>query len=89
VLYCDSVRSYTNFFLLDGKQLMVSKGAKECEELLTDFKFIRINQSQIINPKYIKSYTRGRGGDLTLINGTTLEVSRDKKKDLLDHFRKL
>ncbi|MDZ4824517.1 MAG: LytTR family DNA-binding domain-containing protein [Flavobacteriales bacterium] len=89
IIYCESVKNFTNFFLTSGQQLVVSRSSKECDELLKDFGFVRIHQQYIINPRHIKTYVKGDGGKVELANGKKLEVSRYKKKEFLDLFRKL
>jgi two-component system LytT family response regulator len=51
--------------------------------LLEDFDFVRVHQSHIINLKHIRRYVRGDGGQVIMMNGTEIEVSRRKKDDLL------
>ncbi len=83
IIRCESDRNYTFIFLTDGRKILVSRTIKEYEELLEDYDFFRIHQSHLINLKYLKNYTRGRGGYVELTDGTTLDVSARRKSEFL------
>jgi two-component system LytT family response regulator len=83
IIHVDADSSYTKIFLTTGEMIMSSKPLKYFEELLEDFDFVRVHQSHIINLKLIRRYVRGDGGQVIMMNGTEIEVSRRKKDDLL------
>ena len=83
ILRCESDRNYTFIFLMDKRKILVSRTIKEYDEMLRDFNFFRIHQSHLINLKYLKNYTRGRGGYVELTDGTTLDVSARRKSEFL------
>lgn len=78
--------NYTEIYLLDGKKKVVSRVLKQFEEMLCDQGFMRIHKSHIINLEQIKSYHKGRGGTVELSDGSEIEVSPNKKQDLLAYF---
>jgi two-component system LytT family response regulator len=78
--------NYTEIFLSDGKKKVVSKVLKFFEEMLSDQGFMRVHKSHIINLEQIKKYHKGRGGSLELSDGVEIEVSPNKKQELLGHF---
>ena len=83
ILYCQSDRNYTRFVLKTGEKILLSKTLKEFEYLESYPNFIRIHRSSIINSSAVEKYTKGQGGQVTLSDGTVLEVSKSKKNDLL------
>lgn len=83
ILRCESDRNYTFIFLMDKRKILVSRTIKEYDEMLRDYNFFRIHQSHLINLKYLKNYTRGRGGYVELTDGTTLDVSARRKSEFL------
>ena len=83
IIHVDADSSYTKIYLTTGEMIMSSKPLKYFEELLEDFDFVRVHQSHIINLKLIRRYVRGDGGQVIMMNGTEIEVSRRKKDDLL------
>ncbi len=83
IIHVDADSSYTKIYLTTGDMIMSSKPLKYFEELLEDYDFVRVHQSHIINLKHIRRYVRGDGGQVIMMNGTEIEVSRRKKDDLL------
>lgn len=83
IIHVDADSSYTKIYITTGEMIMSSKPLKYFEELLEDYDFVRVHQSHIINLKHIRRYVRGDGGQVIMMNGTEIEVSRRKKDDLL------
>lgn len=83
IIRCESDRNYTFIFLMDGRKILVSRTIKEYDEMLADYNFFRIHQSHLINLKYLKNYTRGRGGYVELTDGSTIDVSARRKSEFL------
>jgi two-component system LytT family response regulator len=89
IVYCKADNNYTTFFLADKSKIIVSKTIGEYEEILKEYQFIRIHQSHIINLNFLKSYTKGEGGSVVLVDNTELEVSRRKKEEFLQKVKEL
>jgi two-component system LytT family response regulator len=83
IIRLESQNVYTNYFMRDGRQIVVSRTLKECEEMLKGYRFVRIHQSHMINLRHIKKYTKGEGGVVEMIDGSEVEVSRRKKDEFL------
>lgn len=81
--------SYTTIFKADGFKITVSKVLKEFEDMLFDYDFFRIHNSNFINLHYIKSYNKGKGGSVVLTDGTELEVSTRRKEEFLKRMKAL
>jgi two-component system LytT family response regulator len=75
--------NYAHIFLTDGRQLTASKTLKDFEELLSEYGFFRVHSAHLINLSYIEKYIKGEGGFVVMCDGSSIEVSRDKKKALL------
>ncbi|WP_299434786.1 LytTR family DNA-binding domain-containing protein [uncultured Aquimarina sp.] len=88
ILYCESDGSYTQVFMDSGIKHVISKNLKQLSLQLDNNYFIRIHQSFIVNINSIKEYYRGDGGEVILINGKNIPVSRSKKNELLKHILK-
>ena len=84
ILRCESDNYYTNFFLTDGKTILVSKTLKENEELLGDHNFIRPHKSHLVNVKYIKGFLRNDGGYIEMTDGSQIPVSRRKREKIIE-----
>jgi two-component system LytT family response regulator len=83
LMYCESDKGYTTFYLSDGKKHLASKSLKEFEEHLTH-PFIRPHQSFIVNLKFIDKYDKS--GTIHLKNGITIPVSSRKKETFLQQL---
>lgn len=84
ILYCKASGSYSEFYLVDGKCIVVGKILKYFEEKLAEFNLLRIHDSYLINLAHLDSYVRGRGGKVIMNNGIELDVSRSRKEKLLE-----
>ena len=51
--------------------------------------FFRSHKSHIVNLKFIKQYIRGDGGELIMLDGKNIPLSRTKKQDFLDLFTRV
>lgn len=86
ISFCQSQNNYTEFNLLDGRKILVSKTLKEYEELLTEKGFFRVHQSYLINLEAVSQYLKQDGGYVQMQDGTLIGVSRRKKEELLRYF---
>lgn len=82
IAYCQSENNYTRIILADGGQKLISKTLKEVEQTLGNYLFLRIHQSHLINPNYLKKYHRNDGGYVIMEDDKRLPVSKSRK-DLL------
>lgn len=80
IIYCESCENYSNIFLDKGEKLFVLKSLKFIEEILSDYNFLRIHKSYIINLDKIKTYNKTGGGHLIMENDAKINISRTKKE---------
>ena len=83
IISCESDDNYTIFLLKNKKKVVVSSTLKEIEEILDDYHFIRVHRSYLVNLNEIDKYQKGEGGYLVMSDGSTVDVSRNKKEVLL------
>lgn len=89
IIRCESSVNYTTLFLKDKQKLLVAKTLKEFEEMLTGYNFYRVHNSHLINLAYIKMYNKGKGGTVTMTDGSEIEVSTRRKDDFLKQLTSL
>lgn len=89
IMYCRAERNYTHVYLVNKKKILVSKQLKEFEAILTQNGFFRIHHSALINLRYINKYVRGDGGYVIMKDEYQIEVSRQKKEELLKLINKI
>lgn len=78
---------YTNIFLKEGKNKVVSRTLKEFEDTLPKDKFFRIHKSHLINLSFIKDYSNIGGTYVTMKDGSKIEVSRRKAPDFIKKLK--
>ncbi|RLD39940.1 MAG: DNA-binding response regulator [Bacteroidetes bacterium] len=84
IIRCESDNYYTNFFLSDGKKILISKTLKENEQLLSDHNFIRPHKSHLVNVKFIKGFLKYDGGYIEMTDGSRIPVSRRKREKIIE-----
>lgn len=83
IIRCEADINYTIIHTKDGRKIMVAKTLKSFEALLSDCNFFRVHNSHLINLNHLVKYTKGKGGYVTLIDHSTIEVSVRRKEDFL------
>jgi two-component system LytT family response regulator len=86
IVRCQSQINYTMIFLKDKQKITVAKTLKEFEELLSDYNFYRVHNSHLVNLSCIKKYHRGKGGTISMIDHSEIEVSSRRKEGLLERL---
>ncbi len=89
IVRCEADKGYTEFFLRDGKKILVSKGLKDYDVMLSEFGFIRTHQSHLINLDYISSFEKSDGGYILMSDGSTVPVSSRKREYVFKIFEEL
>ncbi|MEO8934226.1 MAG: LytTR family DNA-binding domain-containing protein [Xanthomarina sp.] len=84
IVRCQSDSNYTYIFCSDEKKILISRTLKEIEDLLKDHGFIRVHQSHLINPNYVKGILKQDGGSLMMSDDEEIPVSRQKAKQIND-----
>ena len=84
LMYCESDKGYTTFYLSNGKKHLASRSIKEFEPQLTQHTFTRPHQSYIVNMKFIEKYDKS--GVIYLKNGIKIPVSTRKKEYFLNQL---
>lgn len=89
IIRCEADRSYTSFYLHNGKTIVVSKGIKEFEEMLEPLGFIRTHQSHLVNISKIQRFDKSEGGHLVMDNGNLVPVSQRKREEVIEFLSRL
>ncbi len=90
IMYLSASGSYTYVQMSNGEKHFVSKSMSNFEDVLQDNPlFFRAHKSHLINMKYISQYIRGEGGEIIMQDKTNIILSRSKKQEFLNLFRKI
>ena len=83
IISCESDSNYTILYLKGKNKKVVSSTLKEIEELLEDHAFARVHRCYLVNLNEIEKYVKGEGGYVVMSDGSSVDVSRNKKEVLL------
>jgi two-component system LytT family response regulator len=86
ILYCESENNYTRFYVVEGRNYLVSKTLGDIQEVLEERNFLRVHRQFLVNLDHIKKYVRGEGNYLILSNDINIPVARNKKEKLIERF---
>ena len=88
IVYCEADDNYTHIILKDATKIIASRTLKEIQRLMDVYhNFIRVHHSFLINLNEVLQYVRGDGGYLMMNDGSHINVSRNKKKNLLRYLK--
>lgn len=87
IMFCRGDKGYTTFVIKGSNEILVSKGLKDYEGLLSPFGFLRCHQSYLVNFAYVKKYFRE--GYLQMENGEKIQVSSRKKEEVLKYLENI
>ena len=82
IVRCESDNNYTHFFFDDENKLLICRTLKEIEEMLGVYGFLRVHQSHLINPQFVKGILKQDGGSIVMKDGKEISVSRQKRKEM-------
>ncbi len=88
IIRIESDRNYTDFYLTEKRKVVVTRSLKDYENLLSEYGFIRIHHSHMININHLIKYIKGVGGYVVMSDQSKVDVSRRKKDDFLDQLAK-
>lgn len=88
IVHCQANDNFTDFHMADKQKKMICRTLKFYEELLGESGFLRVHKSHLINLDHIVKYTRGKGGQVTMADGSVIDVSPNKKDELMVKFEK-
>ena len=86
VVHLQANDNLTDFHLLGGRRKTVCKTLKFFEEALSDFDFVRVHKSHVININYVDSYQKGKVGEIKLSNDNSVPLSASRKESFIKKF---
>ena len=89
ITYCEANGSYTNFHIKPDIRLVVSKNLKEYEQMLTDYDFMRVHNSFLINLHEVKKFVKSEGGYILMNSEAQISISPSKRDVFLRLMTKL
>ncbi len=86
IIRCKSEKNYTYFYFSNRDKIIVSRTLKEYEDILTEYDFMRVHRSHLINLKQIDRFEKNDGGMVIMSDGSEVDVSYRKKDALLNYI---
>jgi len=83
IIRLEADSNYTRIFLEGKKEYLVCKTLKEYQEILELHHFLRTHQSHLINCLKIAAYIKTDGGYISMIDGSSVPISRQKREEVL------
>ncbi|MDN3587686.1 LytTR family DNA-binding domain-containing protein [Pedobacter aquatilis] len=80
IVRCVADNTYTFIYLSTDEKILISKPLKEYSDLLKPHGFVRVHQSHLVNPKFVKSWLKEDGGTLLMNNGDKIPVSKPNRE---------
>lgn len=87
LIRCEASRNYTTCYLHNKKEQIVSKPIGIFEDILSDYFFVRVHNTHLINLKYVSKYVKGKGGIIIMKDNTEIHVSKARKNDFLEELK--
>lgn len=89
IIRCESDINYTTIYTNEKKKIVVAKTLKDFEVMLKPHNFFRVHNSHLINLEYLKSYDKGKGGYVHLLDNSVVEVSVRRKEEFIMKLNQL
>ncbi len=91
VLYFEADSGKSKVILNNGLSAQLNKSLQFCAELMVrnQLPFCRINRSQLVNIQHAFQYSERNLYQLTLNNGNVLKVTRRRREQLMQVFKKV
>jgi two-component system, LytTR family, response regulator len=80
--------NYTSIFIDCKEPIIATRNIKEYEDLLPETIFCRVHNSHIINLHKIQKYQKGRGGYVTMEDGSFIEVASRRREEFFQRLLK-
>ena len=88
IIYLEADGKYTVFYLINGKEKVVSKNLGEYEKMLPSTYFFRIHHKYIVNLRKVASINKADGNYCHLKDGKSLSIAK-RRQEPLRKFLKL
>lgn len=87
IVYCQSEGGYTNFFLSEGRRVMISRPLKYYDDLLPEKWFLRPHQSYLVNVLYVDKFLKT--DTIVMKDKTEIPVATRRKEYILQHISQI
>lgn len=89
IIRAESQSNYSIVYFTNRPKQVITKTLKELEEQLSDYHFLRVHHSHLVNLDYVIGYKNQDSGYLVMHGNEIVEISRRKKQEVLQRLNRL
>ncbi len=89
IMRVQAVSNYSRIYFADGKIVTVAKVLRWFQDELPDNLFARVHRSHLVNRMFVEKINRTQSGNLVLLNGESISISRRKRMLFMESFKNL
>jgi len=82
IIRCESDANYTNVFFVNKEKILVSKNLQNLDSILSDYGFLRVHKSHLINVAYLKEFYRGKKPYIVMNDGIVIPISNTRRDEV-------
>ena len=82
IVRCESSANYTNVFFSNKEIVLVSKNLQNLDSMLSNYGFLRIHKSHLVNLDYLKEYYRGQKPYIIMEDGCIIPISASRREEI-------
>ncbi|BDS15229.1 LytR/AlgR family response regulator transcription factor [Aureispira anguillae] len=89
IIYCESDKGYTTFYLVNQRKVVSSKSLGEYEDILPENHFMRTHHSFLVNLNHVIRYEKRDKNVLVMVENHAIAVSVRRREALIHYFDQL
>lgn len=90
IIRVEALGNFVQFHFVNRKRITVYQNLTHYERELSDFDFMRVHRSHLINMKKVNSFqNRGKGGMIYMTDNSEIQISASNKKEFLSRLQDL
>jgi len=87
IIYCRGKDNECLLTLINDREILITIPMWQFENLLTQYRFARIQHSYLLNLNHVKKYIKGKDGIAVVSNNANLTVSRMFKEKFIERLK--
>ncbi len=89
IMRVQAVSNYSRIYFADGKIITVAKVLHWFQDELPIDMFARVHRSHLVNRMFVEKINKAQSGNLVLLNGESITISRRKRMLFLESYKNL
>lgn len=89
IMRVQAVSNYSRIYFADGRVITVAKVLHWFQDELPVDMFARVHRSHLVNRMFVEKINKAQSGNLVLLNGESITISRRKRMLFLESYKNL